>query len=90
MEKSVYMEYLNIIENFKSLTSSLHRRSSPSPPRLIKMLNPYNNTSMEQSRGKIATIGTILQRNMDKLQFHKVFKDESPSQTLTIVIKNYF
>jgi hypothetical protein len=27
---------------------------------------------------------------MDKLQFHKVFKDESPSQTLSIVIKNYF
>jgi hypothetical protein len=89
MEKTVHMEYLKIIENFKSLTSSLHRRS-PSPPKLAKKMNPYTSTSLEQSRGKIATIGTILQRNMDKLQFHKVFKDESPSQTLTIVIKNYF
>ena len=27
---------------------------------------------------------------MSLLQFHKVFKDESPSRTLTMVIKNYF
>jgi hypothetical protein len=46
MEKTVHMEYLKIIENFKSLTSSLHRRS-PSPPKLAKKMNPYTSTSME-------------------------------------------
>jgi hypothetical protein len=46
MEKTVHMEYLKIIENFKSLTSSLHRRSL-SPPKLAKKMNPYTSTSME-------------------------------------------
>ena len=33
--------------------------------------------------------GKILNLNMDKIKFHKEFLDESPSNELTLVIKNY-
>jgi hypothetical protein len=78
MEKTVYSEYLKVIETFKTVM----RVSSP-----VKKMSPW-----KKQGNKIQIImatGKDLNKNMDKIKFHKEFLDEEPSNIVTLVIKNY-
>lgn len=64
--------------------------------RISSSQSPFRSPGHGKSGGKVANLnsskvvtGKELNKNMDKIKFHKEYLDEGPSDTLTLVIKNY-
>jgi hypothetical protein len=84
MEKTVYSEYIKVIETFKAVMRIGQQGSSPYRKAQTKKV-----VSQKDERAGVIVTGKVLNLNMDKIKFHKEFLDEKPSNVLTRVVKNY-
>ena len=77
MQRDVYEEYMKVIETFK-----LVRRQNITPPKSSRR-DYHSNQALSSSK----SAGNS--RNLSMIKFHDIFLDESPSNTLSVTIKNY-